>query len=440
MSNTDTTTLTSEEIENLNNNFAIEKINETNNLTTKVVAIESGLEHELSCKFESGNVVVSNNELVFSDNNKRGRTPERNPVILSANDLVEYDEKTIKIAYKARYSDGTLTDSGWLSGSVIIPKTGEYWFVVAYLDDSVIDPTNITVMVHSKNINNIVEGIDSKLASLETAVNATNKEIILDEFKFLAHRGYSAVAPQNTIPAFAAAKKAGFEWIETDVRFTSDGYAVLIHDATVNATSDGTGTVVSKTLAELKALDFGSWFNPAFAGTKIPTLEEGLTACKRLGLFVYLELKASNMTATQYQTIVNTVKALGMWESIVFESFMLADLRAMANIDNTANLAFLTNARDLDVSYDANDATINEAITFLNTTQGKHNVILWQAGRFTDEQAKAVHDSGLYLETYTVDYANIDTMLIQSSGVLDGCITNDITPSKFAEYYLPTQS
>ncbi|GLY94778.1 glycerophosphodiester phosphodiesterase family protein [Actinoplanes sp. NBRC 103695] len=90
----------------------------------------------------------------------------------------------------------------------------------------------------------------------------------------VAHRGYSAVAPENTLPALAAAVHGGATHIEFDVRTTADGVPVVIHDRTVDRTTDGSGYVWDLTLAEIRALDAGSWFSPAFRGARVPLLAE----------------------------------------------------------------------------------------------------------------------------------------------------------------------
>lgn len=95
-----------------------------------------------------------------------------------------------------------------------------------------------------------------------------------------AHRGSSENYPENTMPAFLAALAAGVDQIETDVRVTKDGELVLIHDATVDRTTNGTGRVCDKTLAELLALDAGAYKGEAFRGTKIPTLREFMELVK----------------------------------------------------------------------------------------------------------------------------------------------------------------
>lgn len=96
----------------------------------------------------------------------------------------------------------------------------------------------------------------------------------------VGHRGTRKFAPENTIAAFDAAIAMGARAIEMDLRMTKDGEFVVMHDATVDRTTDGRGRVAALTLAEIKRLDAGSWFDPRFAGEKVPTFREALRAIK----------------------------------------------------------------------------------------------------------------------------------------------------------------
>ena len=91
-----------------------------------------------------------------------------------------------------------------------------------------------------------------------------------------AHRGAMARFPENTLPAFREAVRLGVAMIEMDVRRTKDGHLVILHDKTVDRTTDGHGLLRDLTFSEVRRLDAGSWKGPAFAGTRIPTLDEAL--------------------------------------------------------------------------------------------------------------------------------------------------------------------
>ena len=109
--------------------------------------------------------------------------------------------------------------------------------------------------------------------------------------RVVAHRGNSAVAPQNTLAAFEAAWRAGADCVEMDVQLTADGRVVVIHDDTVDATTDGTGAVSSYTLAEIRSLDAGAWFSPAYAGQRVPTFDEVVAFLRRRDIDLLLEFK-----------------------------------------------------------------------------------------------------------------------------------------------------
>ena len=95
-------------------------------------------------------------------------------------------------------------------------------------------------------------------------------------FQSIAHRGASALAPENTLASFEKAIELGFDYIELDVRLSKDKQLVVIHDANVLRTTDGEGLIEDLTVRDIKKLDAGSWFSPAFAGEKIPLLNEVL--------------------------------------------------------------------------------------------------------------------------------------------------------------------
>jgi glycerophosphoryl diester phosphodiesterase len=103
----------------------------------------------------------------------------------------------------------------------------------------------------------------------------------------IAHRGEHRAHPENTLPAFQAAIDAGADFFELDVRTTADGHLVLMHDATIDRTTNGSGTVRQLSLNQIRALDAGARFSPQFAGTRVPTLGDALTlAHGRIGVYI----------------------------------------------------------------------------------------------------------------------------------------------------------
>ncbi len=107
----------------------------------------------------------------------------------------------------------------------------------------------------------------------------------------IAHLGASAVAPENTLAAFTLAARQGADAIETDLRLSRDAQFVCFHDARLSRTTDGHGRLSDWSLARLRRLDAGAWFDPQYAGERIPLLTEVLELARQHGLSLFLELK-----------------------------------------------------------------------------------------------------------------------------------------------------
>lgn len=162
--------------------------------------------------------------------------------------------------------------------------------------------------------------------------------------RVIAHRGFSGIAPENTMAAFRKAIDAGADMFELDVLLSKDGRVVVIHDDTLERTTDGEGPVSARTLEELRSLDAGSWFNPAFAGESIPTLEETLELAQDR-ILVNIEIKTEAVTDEAHRGIVDKtlelVRRLEMMDQIVISSFdprALAHARALEPDVKTASL------------------------------------------------------------------------------------------------------
>ena len=108
----------------------------------------------------------------------------------------------------------------------------------------------------------------------------------------IAHRGFSAIAPENTQVAFAQARLAGADSLEFDLRLTQDGVPVVIHDETLDRTTGTPGQVCEMSWQQLQTLDAGSWFNETFQGERIPSLDQTLLEVEQFPQFAYLDLKS----------------------------------------------------------------------------------------------------------------------------------------------------
>jgi glycerophosphoryl diester phosphodiesterase len=148
---------------------------------------------------------------------------------------------------------------------------------------------------------------------LGSSGNAENKfEFVLN----IAHRGASGRFPENTLAAFGAAIKAGAEMCELDVQLTRDKALAVIHDATVDRTTNGRGAVAELTIAEIKRLDAGAKFGAAFSGEQVPTLEEVFELTEgRCALNI--ELKAEGLE----HRVCELIKARRAFATTIVSSF-----------------------------------------------------------------------------------------------------------------------
>jgi len=146
------------------------------------------------------------------------------------------------------------------------------------------------------------------------------------DFLIIAHRGASSYAPENTIAAFDLALQMGARHLELAVHLTCDDYLIVIHDDTLDRTTNGTGPVADQALAALQALDAGAWFGEAFVGARIPTLAEVLT---RYQGRAHLHIELKGHTAHLPQRTVDLVHTHGMAQHVTFTSFQHAHLQTM---------------------------------------------------------------------------------------------------------------
>ena len=149
-------------------------------------------------------------------------------------------------------------------------------------------------------------------------------------FTNIAHRGASAYAPENTLAAFDKALDLGAGHVEFDVHFSADGQVVVIHDDTVDRTTNGSGAVASLTLAQLKRLDAGSWFAARFSEEPIPALGELLERYKgRLQFHIEVKGQAEHLS----EKTIDLVRGYGWADSVTIISFQkerLEEARAYA--------------------------------------------------------------------------------------------------------------
>ena len=141
-----------------------------------------------------------------------------------------------------------------------------------------------------------------------------------------AHRGASAHAPENTLAAFELALSQSADAIELDVKLSADGYAVVVHDPTVDRTTGSHGRVSDLSFLQLRSLDAGSFFSETYRGEKIPSLEEVFEV---VGKRTFINVELTNYTTPRdslVETVCTLVKRFGLQKHVLFSSFLASNL------------------------------------------------------------------------------------------------------------------
>jgi glycerophosphoryl diester phosphodiesterase len=153
----------------------------------------------------------------------------------------------------------------------------------------------------------------------------------------IAHRGASGTCPENTLVAFRRAAELGAHMVELDVQLTRDGEVVVMHDWTLDRTTDGCGPVRERTAGEIGCLDAGAWFGPIFRGERVPTLAEVLST---IALPVNVELKPAGADGLEARALA-VVEGTGACGRVVFSSFSPVALGSLRRRSAGARVAVL---------------------------------------------------------------------------------------------------
>ncbi len=271
-----------------------------------------------------------------------------------------------------------------------------------------------SVAVHCYTGSNVFVGAASFTivsSAVDTGTEQENQTI-----RLISHRGYNAEAPENTLSAYELSKEMGYEYVETDVAFTSDGVAVLLHDSTVDRTSDGTGAISNLTYEEVSQLDFGSWKSSEYEGEKIPTLEEFLQLCKNTGLKAYVEIKSDIVyTVSQVQSIIQMVEAQNMLADNTFISFNHSFLSYVKDYSPGSRLGML-------FSSDITESLVSTAKSLLT---GLNQVFFdVKYSSLTEENLLLAKQAQIPVEVWTVDDVNTAGSL---NSYISGITTNRLT-------------
>lgn len=234
------------------------------------------------------------------------------------------------------------------------------------------------------------------------------------ETRYVAHRGNNAVFPENSLPAFRTVTR---HWgIETDTSVTSDGYWVIMHDDTVDRTTNGTGAVKDLTLAEIQALriDTGGGISSlSDSDLVVPTVEQYFSICRSTGRGAFLEIKTADYTSQNYDDLATLIYKFGMDTSVTLISFSLSALQEMKKRIPYVNVSFIVRTYSDDDAITASQLGINSGIDV-----GNYSTI-------TAENVSYAHAKGLKVGVWTPsDDSNRDKF---NSLAIDYVTTNSLS-------------
>jgi len=164
----------------------------------------------------------------------------------------------------------------------------------------------------------------------------------------IAHRGARAVAPENTLASFQKALALGARWIEFDIQRTVDNHLVVLHDATLQRTTSGTGYVYSQLWDEIRLLDNGSWFDAEFHNERIPLLSQVMTAVPK-DIHLDIEVKPQAASATHAyllaEKLLDVLHRSSRIPTAIVTSFSMHALEAIRSLDSNVQLGVLHHGR-----------------------------------------------------------------------------------------------
>lgn len=223
------------------------------------------------------------------------------------------------------------------------------------------------------------------------------------------HRGDKDGAPENTLPALQRVIDGPAEFVETDLQLTADGVPILMHDWTLDRTTNGSGPVWAATWDEVRRLDAGRWYSAEFTGTPVPRLEEFLAILAPSAKHAIIELKGS-WTVEQVRIVTSEIYLRGLQERIVLASFDLMSLRAVQEVAPGLQRAIITREVNGDPADLAEACGAVAIITSKAFVQSDPGVV------------DRIHEAGLGVLLYTLNDSDLWSEAIELG--VDGIITD----------------
>jgi glycerophosphoryl diester phosphodiesterase len=241
----------------------------------------------------------------------------------------------------------------------------------------------------------------------------------------IGHRGYPQFAPENTLPSFRLAIESGADLVELDYYHSKDGVPVVVHDGTLDRTSDATNRwggskipVAARTVAELLTLDAGSWFDPKYAGTRMPLLNEALDFIQGSGGITLIERKEGDAA-----TCVKMLRDKSLVNRVIVQAFDWEYLKKFNELESLQVLGALGPPKLLaDGSKPGDRPKQLDAAWLEDVVKTGAKAAVWN-DQVTKEAVKEAHERGLKVWVYTINDPAAASKLLDLG--VDGIITNN---------------
>lgn len=222
------------------------------------------------------------------------------------------------------------------------------------------------------------------------------------ELEVIAHRGFSAEAPENTLAALEAAWEAGADAVEFDLHTAACGTPVLFHDAMLSRTSNGVGPVRRRTFTQLSNLDAGGWFSAEFQGERIPSLVQALEACRERTGRVYAEVKGFR-ELEDLDRMVRITREAGMLERTVFIALNWTLLDRMRGQEPALRVGYIV------------DDAVEAVEAVVRATGDDRALVDYKASLLLDDPslARQALQAGVEVAVWTVDDPDAATRLAE---------------------------
>lgn len=231
--------------------------------------------------------------------------------------------------------------------------------------------------------------------------------------RWIAHRGAGTLAPENTLAAFRTGAEHGYRMFECDAKLSRDGVVFLMHDATLDRTTNGQGVAGEQTWHQLSQWDAGSWHSKTFSGEPLPTLANIAQFCMGQGFFLNIEIKPTPETEFKTGEAVAQLAAK-LWQHAdvppLLSSFQIESLVAAKKVAPHLPRGLLL--------HQLNETWLENALEL------QCQAVICQHSLWTAERVQAVHQAGMKCLSYTVNDASTAEHLLRLN--TDGLITDRV--------------